>query len=88
MRHPVEVTRRIASIVPNEHRPLFEWLVNDFSYKAPEQHGGCFARLSQECNFLLAEGQLEHNWQLEMISILTTKSKETLLAEQAARTSD
>jgi len=88
MRHPITVTQRIASIVPDEYQPLFEWLVNDFSYKAPEQRGWCFARLSQACNSLLVEGQLEHDWQLEMISILTTKSKEELLAEQAARTLD
>ena len=83
-RNPIAVARQIANVVPDEHQSIFEWLINDFSYKAPEQIGACFRRLAGVCNDLLAEGQFEHDWQLEMISILTTKSKEKLLAEQKA----
>lgn len=82
MRHPAEVARQIASIVPSEHQSLFEHLAYSFSYKAPEQHHECWGSLGILCNSLLTDNTFEHDWQLEMISILTTKSKEELLAHQ------
>lgn len=84
-RNPIAVTIQMAKVVPSKHRPLFESLASDFSYKAPEQIGECFEKLAYVCNNLLVEGQLEHDWQVEMISILTMKSKEELLEEPKAR---
>jgi len=82
MRHPAKVAQQIASIVPSEHQSLFEHLAYSFSYKAPEQHHECWSELGVLCNSLLADNAFEYDWQLEMISILTTKSKEELLARQ------
>ncbi len=84
-RNPIAVATQIANVVPTRDRAHFERLATSFSYKAPEQVAHCFRELSNACQVLLFQGQLEHDWQLEMISILTTKSKEELFAEQKAR---
>ena len=80
MRNPIEVTLRIANVVPDEFKARFAHLARDFSYKAPEQCAECFAKLGIMCNGLLDDCTFEHDWQVEMISVLTIRSKEELLA--------
>ena len=82
MRHPTNVANKIAEIVPGKYKSVFKKLSNDFSYKAPEQWPFCFFELSKECNRLLnPDNHFDENWKLEMISILTNKTKEVLLYE-------
>jgi hypothetical protein len=81
-RSPVEVALQIRDVVPEAHKARFESLANTFSYKAIEQMHGCWARPGNVCNSLLGPGGvLAQDWQVEMISILTMKSKEEVLAD-------
>jgi hypothetical protein len=82
MRTPGGVANQIMEIVPNEHKEKFKWLLRDFNYKAIEQTGECWRKLSYLCNSLLNEGALAEDWQIEMISILTMRDREELLEAQ------
>lgn len=79
MRHPGEVAEQIMEVVPKEYKGEFEWLANDFFYKAPEQWRECFGRLNVYCNIILeGENPLRTDWKVKMISILTTIPEEEL----------
>tara|TARA_B100001964_G_C14164114_1_gene568200 strand:- start:143 stop:385 length:243 start_codon:yes stop_codon:yes gene_type:complete len=74
MRNPSDICKSIKKVVPKEHHPIFDWLIEDFSYKSPEQTQHCWHRLSEKCNNLLGdENPPKTLWKRNMIEILIDK---------------
>lgn len=86
MRNPNSVLQEILNIIPKTETEIIKKFnhlkYNDFPYKPPEQFNECFVKLSLLCNRIIEKDNNWFNtWKLDMISILTKKSKNTLKME-------
>ena len=87
-RHPSHVAFEIQKAVPADLKGNFKetaqadllWFAEDFGYKAPEQWGECFGRLTDYCwQHLFNQSQyLPEEWQMQVASILSTKPIEEI----------
>ena len=89
MRNPVEVAEKIQKAVPEEYKGVFDWFINDFSYKPEEQYPDCFGMLHGAVAQMLktdhGTADPKEDWHFEVCSILSTKSVEELRVEFGLR---
>lgn len=72
MRNPLDVAEQIKDIVPEEHKPRFDRLIDSFSRDAIEQYGKCWSELSWLCTQLYGD----EDWQTEMVAALAESEKD------------
>jgi hypothetical protein len=88
MRHPAIIAERIKQVIPQDQLKAIQycdWMINDFSYKAPEQFNECWTILSKwVSNYIESATSSPNNknpvadWIVDMGSILCDCDKYTM----------
>jgi len=85
-RHPLAIALLMKRALPAHHeqQKYMDWLIDDLSYKAPEQAGECWIKLQDFVNSRLGlcpPAVLDEGWKVKIVSLLIDKDEEWVKGE-------